>query len=169
MIRRIAITGPESTGKSLLANALTIHFGGIYVPEYARTYLQNTNGNYTLDDIVTIAKGQLESEQRLMASAGNYLFADTEMLVCKIWAQVVFGTVPDFIKQAFEDQKYNLYLLCDIDLPWEADPLREHPNRREELMKLYINELNNAGYAYKIVSGTGEQRLKNALKHLAFK
>jgi NadR type nicotinamide-nucleotide adenylyltransferase len=163
MLKKIAITGPESTGKSWLAERLAGHYQTHFVKEYAREYLARLQKPYALDDIVQIAKGQLEAEKMLEAKSDQLLFADTEMLVCKIWASVVFGKIPEFIQQAFEKQQYDLYLLCDIDLPWEADPLREHPDRRKEIMGLYKQALTEHKMPFKLVSGKGDERLQHAI------
>jgi deoxyadenosine/deoxycytidine kinase len=140
MIRKIAITGPESTGKSILAEQLAFHFHTAWVPEYAREYLENIGRPYEEKDILSIAKGQLASEAAYMKSADKYLFCDTELLVTKI------------------------YLLCDIDRPWEYDPMREHPDKRQYLYDLYYNELNNRRFPFAVIRGTGAGRLPFAVK-----
>lgn len=166
MLKKIAITGPESTGKSWLAEHLARHYKTHFVKEYARKYLDRLEKPYTLDDIVQIAKGQRAAEKIMEAKSDQLLFVDTEMLVCKIWADFVFGETPAFIQQAFVQQHYDLYLLCDIDLPWEADPLREHPDRRKEIMLLYIQALGRRKLPYKLVSGLGDERLKQAIAYV---
>lgn len=163
MLRKIAITGPESTGKSWLAEHLARHYKTHFVKEYAREYLTRLEKPYTLDDIVQIAIGQRAAEKKIEVESNQLLFADTEMLVCKIWADFVFGETPAFIQQAFEQQHYDLYLLCDIDLPWEADPLREHPDRRNEIMGLYKQALDDRKMPYKLVSGLNNKRLQQAI------
>jgi NadR type nicotinamide-nucleotide adenylyltransferase len=162
-LKRIAITGPESTGKSWLAKKLAAHFKTFYVPEYAREYLSKLDRVYTIDDIVEIARGQLHIEALMATLAGDILIADTEMLVCKIWTEFVFGSTPEPIDLAFQKQEYDIYLLCNIDLPWEPDPLREHPNRRAELFDRYEHYLKEYNLSYGIVNGTGDERLVNAM------
>jgi NadR type nicotinamide-nucleotide adenylyltransferase len=166
MLRKIAITGPESTGKSWLAEQLARHYKTHFVKEYAREYLARLQKPYALDDIVQIAKGQRAAEKIMEAKSDQLLFADTEMLVCKIWADFVFGETPAFIQQVFEQQYYDLYLLCDIDLPWEADPLREHPDRRKEIMGLYKQALDDRKMPYKLVSGLNNKRLNHAINYV---
>lgn len=168
MFRKIAITGPESTGKSWLAEQLAKSFNTVWVSEFAREYLSKMNTNYTIDDVIAIAKGQLVSEKQSYEKANEFLFCDTEMLVCAIWTDFVFGHIPEFIKEAFENQYYDLYLLCDIDLPWEPDPLREHPDNREQIFEKYKQALTVARLPYVIISGFGENRLNcaiNAIHH----
>ncbi|NOU46261.1 MAG: ATP-binding protein [Bacteroidales bacterium] len=163
MLRKIAITGPESTGKSWLAGHLAKEFNTVWIPEYAREYLSGKDTAYVLEDVVEIAKGQLAHEHRMIDKANQFLFSDTEMLVCKIWTDFVFNQIPDFIKQAYENQYYDLYLLCDIDLPWEPDPLREHPNSRQIIFDKYKMELTQANLPFAVISGFGENRLKHAI------
>lgn len=164
MLKRIAITGPESTGKSWLAAKLAQHYKTCWVPEYARTYLEATGGHYEAQDIETIARRHVAIEKSKLPCANKLLFTDTEMLVCKIWLEFVFGQQSDFIEKAVLQQNYDLYLLCDIDLNWEADPLREHPHHREELFAHYERWLNHYGFNYVKISGLDNKRLENAVK-----
>jgi NadR type nicotinamide-nucleotide adenylyltransferase len=164
MIRRIAVTGPESTGKSILAEQLASHFHTAWVPEYAREYLENLGWPYEEKDILLIAKGQLAREAVQMKSADKYLFCDTELLVTKIWSEVKYNRCDPWILEAIETHHYDLFLLCDIDLPWQYDPLREHPHKRQYLYDLYYNELNNRRFPFSVVRGIGSERLHGALK-----
>jgi len=163
MIRKIAITGPESTGKSMLAEQLARHYQTIWVPEYAREYLELLGKPYEEKDILFIAQGQLAAEESKLIHAGNFLICDTELLVTKIWSEVKYGRCNPWILDAIETHPYDLYLLCDVDLPWEYDPLREHPEQRQYLFDLYYNELKNRNFPFEVVRGTGPDRLKNAL------
>ena len=163
---KIAITGPESTGKSLISKQLASHYNSVWVPEFARAYLLNKNEPYNYDDILEIAKGQISTEKAISTLANRILFSDTELIVTKIWCDVKYGKCHSWIEKQLIRQKYNLYLLMDIDLPWEFDPLREHPDRREFLMKKYIEELDRHGFNYSIVNGIGETRLQNAINYI---
>lgn len=160
---KIAITGPESTGKSVISQQLADHYSTVWVPEYARVYLLQTGRPYNYNDILQIAKGQVESERAFEPIAGEVMFSDTELLVTKIWCEVKYGKCHRWIEEHFRKQDYDLYLLMDIDLPWEFDPMREHPDSREFLFNLYKKELDDLGMNYRIVSGAGEERLKNAI------
>ncbi len=163
MLKKIAITGPESTGKSWLAEQLAKEFNTVWVPEFAREYLSDLHRNYTIDDVVEIAKGQQQNEKLMEIQASEFLFSDTEMFVCSIWTEFVFGKVPEFIRQAVESQQYDLYLLCNIDLPWEPDPLREHPDNREDIFEKYRLALSDANLPYVIINGLGKNRLAEAI------
>ena len=162
---KIAITGPESTGKSTLAEKLARHFNVDFIPEYSRTYLENFEGQYTENDVVEIAKGQyhliLEEEKK----NPEILIADTETIVCKIWVEYVFKHSNETIDEILKKQDFDLYLLCDIDLPWVYDPLRENPNieERKELFDIYKNTLTKMNVPFEIVSGDDEERVNNAI------
>ena len=161
---KIAITGPESTGKSILAEQLAFHYHTAWVPEFARDYLAGIGRPYQEADILSIAKGQLAAETAKLEKAGGYLFCDTEFLVTKIWGEVKYGRSHPWIVEQLDQHKYDLYLLCNIDLPWEYDPLREHPNQRPYLFDLYFNDLKYRGFPFAVVSGTGLTRLNNAVQ-----
>jgi NadR type nicotinamide-nucleotide adenylyltransferase len=163
MIRRIAITGPESTGKSMLSEQLARHYQTVWVPEYAREYLEHLGKPYMEDDILSIARGQLSHEAAMLDKASGYLFCDTELVVTKIWSEVKYRKCDPWILEAIENHRYDLYLLCDIDLPWEYDPLREHPDQRQFLFDLYFNELKRREFPFEVVRGSGPDRLAHAV------
>lgn len=162
-MNRIVITGPESTGKSWLARHLAEHYQTVWVPEYARKYIAGLNRPYQQQDILAIAKQQLKEEEKTAKHAHPYLFADTSLLVAKIWSDFVFGDCDPWIEHKIKEHHYDLYLLCDIDLPWAFDPLREHPHARRELFERYENELQKRQLPYSVINGAGQQRLQNAV------
>jgi NadR type nicotinamide-nucleotide adenylyltransferase len=161
---KIAITGPESTGKSMLAQQLADHYATTWVPEFARVFLLNITRDYTFDDILEIAQKQKKSEKVFETLANKVLIADTELLVTKIWCDVKYKKCHQWIHDELRKQQYDLYLLMDVDLPWEYDPLREHPDKRKFLFDLYKKELENLRFNFKIVNGNGDERYKNALR-----
>lgn len=163
---RIAISGPESTGKSVLARELADHFRCAWVPEYSRDYLEKLDRPYTQEDILQIARGQLQLEDSLYPGPGEYLFCDTEMLVCKIWSNEKFGNCNPWILDSLTAHRYDMYLLCNTDIPWEEDPLRENPHDRERLFQRYLEEIKVLGVPYGIIKGTGSQRLNTAIEIL---
>ncbi|MHC1708076.1 MAG: AAA family ATPase [Bacteroidales bacterium] len=162
-IKRIAITGPESTGKSWLARELASHYHTVWVPEYARQYLEMYGPDYQLDDILQIAKGQLAAEKEITGSATSMLFCDTELIVIKIWIEHLYGKCPEWILEQIEHNTYDHYLLCNIDLPWQADPLREHPDLRKYFFDIFCKELTDRNLPYSIVQGFGTDRLLCAI------
>ena len=166
-VLKIAITGPESTGKSILAEQLANHYRTPWVPEFARSYIDKLDRPYVAADILTIAKGQLSHERQLLKKATGYLFCDTELIVTKIWNELKYGYCDPWILQNIKKNNYHLFLLCDIDLPWVDDPQREHPHFRKQLFDLYFQELTNRRLTFRIVSGIGSIRLKNAIKSIS--
>lgn len=163
-LRKIAITGPESTGKSWLTAALARHYSTAYVPEFARNYIDGLERPYEQADLLQIAHGQLSAEAEKEKEAHGFLFCDTELIVIKIWSQHKYGNCDPFILKAIEKQHYDLYLLCDIDLPWEFDEQREHPQRRAYFFDWYRKELEDYCFPYSVVSGQGEERLGTAIE-----
>jgi NadR type nicotinamide-nucleotide adenylyltransferase len=180
-IKKIVIIGPESTGKSTLTEQLAAHYNTIACPEYARDYL-NTNGTtYTFDDLLTIAKGQLTLEEKLTeevsrvkfqesgihhpSPTNQLLFIDTDMYVMKVWCEYVFGKCHQYILDEIVSRKYDLYLLCNIDLPWVKDDLREYPDEqpRKELYHIYKDLLVNQQTPWVSISGNYQQRLQIAI------
>lgn len=166
MTRRIVILGPESTGKSTLCQQLAKHYDTTWVPEYAREHLLKHGMSYTYDDLLSIARRQLAQEDEMAASAPRGLiFVDTDMYVMKVWCEFVFGKCHQWILDRIAERKYALYLLCDVDLPWQQDGLREYPdlNSRIKLFHIYKDNMINQPVPWKIVSGSNEERLKTAV------
>ncbi len=161
---RVSLTGPESTGKSSLAAELAAHYGTAWVPEYARQYLTEKGLFYTLADLEHIAQGQLGTEDLAAAYATNLLFCDTDLLVLKIWAENAFGQCPPGLLAELGRPRYALSLLLAPDLPWQPDPLREHPDpaQRWHFYRLYRTELQERGWPFAEISGPPAQRFAQA-------
>ena len=170
MPRKIVITGPESTGKTTLCQQLADHYKTVWVKEYAREYLNKKGSDYTLDDMLIIAKGQLQQEDSVSETlhASALLFIDTDLYVMKVWSEFVFNTCPDYILDNIVLRHYDLYLLMDTDLLWESDPLREQPDPsiRQKLFQQYNDTLALQKVPWKVISGTGEIRLQTAIKFI---
>ncbi len=163
MVKRVAILGPESTGKSKLAEDLAAYYNTVFVPEYARDYLSGLGRSYNQNDLLQIAKKQQESIRFYETKAKGFLFIDTELIVIKIWSEFKYKNVHPWIYNEVKKQAFDLYLLTDTDLPWEEDPLREHPHKRDRLLKLYIKELERRNFPYHLVTGLNKQRTLNAI------
>jgi len=164
-IIKIAVVGPESTGKSTMANFLAKELSTFCVPEYARYYCENLNKQYTVEDEVNMFHGQRALEEAIAARvANNLLLCDTTILTVKIWCDHLFQFTPDIVVNEIKTRKYDLYLLMDIDLPWEDDPLRDFPDQREHFLEMWKKELNAINANYVLVSGIGEQRMNNGLQ-----
>jgi nicotinamide riboside kinase len=189
MIKKIVIIGPESTGKSTLCEQLAAHYNTVWCPEYAREYLLQNGTNYTFDDLATIAKGQVALEDEYVGKVENQesrkvrkltepgsvlpdlqtsglLFLDTDMYVMKVWCEFVFGRCHRFILDEIVARKYDLYLLCNTDLPWTKDELREYPDleSRETLFKMYKDILMNQSTPWVEIKGSNDDRLKIAIE-----
>lgn len=167
--KKIVIIGPESTGKSTLCEQLAAHYKTKWVPEYAREYLMELGRPYTYDDLLRIAKGQLEQEDRITASVNSpLLFIDTDMYVMKVWCEFVFGKCHPFILDEIVKRKYDAYLLCNTDLPWVPDALREYPDleSRQRLYHMYKDLMINQQSPWFDISGNYEERFRKAVSFI---
>lgn len=163
----IVITGAESTGKSTLTEKLANHFDVPFIPEIARGYVEKLNRKYTYSDVENIARMQTVEFRKLAETDAPYIFADTWLIVTKIWFEFVFNKTPDWIIEEIRNTKIDLFLVCDIDLPWVYDPVRENGGEnRKILQNKYIENISNFGFDYKIVSGFDEERFNCALNFL---
>jgi len=177
MLKKIVIIGPESTGKSTLSEQLAQHYETTWCPEFAREYLLTNGTDYEFDDLLTIARGQLaledeyntmlENQSVSMLEEGGHLplFIDTDMYVMKVWCEFVFGRCHRFILEQIIERKYDLYLLCNTDLPWVKDELREYPDlhTRQKLYHIYQDIMINQSVPWVDISGDYEQRLQKAI------
>lgn len=163
--KRILILGPESTGKSTLAEDLAHHFGEPWVPEFAREYLEKIDRPYRFEDLVEIGKGQVLLEDQQAEKAKNFLFCDTDLRVIHIWSEHRFGKTDPWVLEEIQQRKYELILLTDTDLPWEPDPLREYPElkMRQYFFEKYRKLAEQSGLPYLVVSGDRGNRLKDAI------
>lgn len=164
--KRILILGPESTGKSTLAEKLAKHFAEPWVPEVAREYLELLDRPYAYEDLLQIGRQQMQLEDELAGAAKNYLFCDTDLRVIQVWSQHRYGKVDPWVLQEMEQRTYDLILLCAIDLPWQADPLREHPDLgiREQLFEQYLEITQQSGIPFRIISGDASARLTTSVE-----
>jgi len=166
---KVAITGPESTGKSELAKELAEYYKTVFAPEYAREYLAQSGGKYGFEDLDQICRGQIENEEVALTNARGICFFDTEMIVFKIWSEFRFGKVSAFIEECLKSRVYDHYLLCAPDLPWSPDPFRESPSReeREFLFAKYKTELEGMNASFSIVEGSESSRLGSAIQSIS--
>ena len=162
---KVIVTGPESSGKTTLCNSLAENFNIPFTAEFSRRFLNKLDGDYTQDDLLVIAKGQLQNEQLITNNQQLYLH-DTDLITIKIWSEYKYGNCDNWILEQIEKNKKEkrFYLLCKPDIPWEIDPLRENPNNRGELFEIYKKELENLRHDYYVVEG--KRRLETAIEKI---
>ena len=162
---KIAVIGPESTGKTELCRKLAVHFHAEWVPEMAREYVEKLEDQYTFEDVCSIARLQIEQEQKYgRKTKPDYIFFDTDLIVTKVWLAYKYDFVPDFVNERLASRFFDFYLICLPDIPWEYDPVRENGDKREFFYAWYENEINVLGTPYSRIGGSGEERLQNALQ-----
>jgi NadR type nicotinamide-nucleotide adenylyltransferase len=161
---RVAVIGPESTGKTDLANAIVQAYNGTYVPEFAREYLNGLNRPYQQEDLLQIAKGQVESLEK--NDSAEVLIADTDLHIIKIWSEHKYGNCDPWIFQELNKQAFDLYILTYFDIPYEEDPLRENPEDRAYFFEIYLDLLTTSKLPFIVVKGSREARLKMAMNRI---
>ena len=171
MLNKIVIIGPESTGKSTLCEQLANHYKTTWVKEYAREYLLKNGTDYTFDDLLDIAKGHIKTEELAVDSwqlteNPSTIFIDTDMYVMKVWCEYVFGKCHHWILNRIVERPYDLYLLCNVDMPWVKDELREYPDleSRKKLYGYYKDIMVNQNVPWVDISGNYEERLQKAIE-----
>ena len=142
---------------------LAEHYNTCWVEEYARTYIDQLKRPYQKHDLEKIASGQIEAEKKMSEHANNILICDTNLIVIKIWSDIKYGSCPDWIVEEISSSNYDLHLLTYIDIPWEADPQREHPDKRSSLYRKYREELEFRGFKYVEIKGNMNERISRAV------
>ncbi len=162
-IIKIAVVGPESTGKSTMSAYLAKHYNTVWVPEYAREYCERLSEPPVWQDEINMFYGQLDLEKEMQPLASGLLICDTTFITVKIWSDQMFGKTPQEVLDELPKHPYDLYLLLNIDLPWEDDPLRDFPHMRDHFMDVWHKELKALNANYVTISGTGTGRYKSAV------
>ncbi len=165
--KRVLIFGPESTGKTTLANWLAQKFRGFVVPEYARTYLHARDEDFGLDDMTVIAQGQWASEEALARRGRPILFCDTDPLTTALWSQELFGEVSPAVEKAAQWARYDVTLLLDVDVPWVQGPLRLRPDNRQQFFVQCREALERRGRPFMKVSGSWDERRESAVQAIS--
>ena len=173
MLKKIVIIGPESTGKTTLCQQLADYYKTSWVKEYAREYLLVNGTKYKFENLLDIAKEQIKGEELVIQSLStgikepknSLVFIDTDMYVMKVWCEYVFEKCHHWILNTIVDRKYDLYLLCNIDLPWVKDQFREYPDliSRKKLYNHYKDIMVNQQVPWIEISGNYNERLQKAI------
>jgi NadR type nicotinamide-nucleotide adenylyltransferase len=164
-LKKVVVIGPESTGKSTLSEQLANHYQTVWVPEFARGYLETLGRAYNQDDLLRIAEGQLQLEDEQAANANGLLICDTDLQVIKVWSEAKYGDCDPRILELIASRQYDLYLLTYIDMDWVDDPLREHPlpDERAHFYAVYRDIVVNADLPWADIRGSYAQRLQTAI------
>lgn len=163
----VIITGAESTGKSMLTQFLAAHYNVPVLPEFARGYVEQLNRPYNYNDVEIIARKQVEQLNTAKKWAYPVIFVDTWLIITKVWFEVVFQHSPDWLENEIRSTPIDLFLVCDTDLPWVPDPIRENGGEKRRLLQyMYIENIKKYSFTFQTVKGENSQRFENALQHL---
>ncbi len=162
----IVFCGPESTAKSTVSKQVARYYNGEWVPEYARFYVEKLNRPYTYDDVNIIAQKQIAAYHRLLKSDHKIIVFDTFLIITKVWFEIVFNKVPEELIKELNKINVDLYLLCQPDIPWVPDGVRENEALRHELYDRYKREIEKYNFPYRIVSGGGEERISQTIDYI---
>jgi len=168
---KVVLFGPESTGKTTLSKQIARYYNSVWVPEYAREYLQNkwNNDRKTCEptDLLPIAEGQIKLENELAHKTDSVLICDTDLLETKVYSEAYYlGTCDPILEKYALENTYDLYFLTYIDTPWEADDLRDKPEHREEMFNAFQEALIKNNRPYVLLKGNKKERLDIAIKHI---
>jgi nicotinamide riboside kinase len=163
-INKVVVTGPESTGKTSLSMMLAAHYGTVWVPEFSREYVAGLGRKYNYNDIEHIAREQVRREMDYISGAKRFIFFDTHLIVTKVWFRVVYGRYPEWIDDAITESGLDFFLVCNTDIPWIPDPVRENGGEmREKLLEMYMQEITSFGFPWEMVSGKDNSRIQSAI------
>lgn len=164
MAKRICITGTESTGKTILVEQLAQHFACPLLADISRSYIEQLTIPYTHQDVLNIAQLIIEAEQKLRTEPIPFFISDNDLINIKIWLLYYDWAVPDWLEEAILQTKEDVFLLCDIDLAWQADEQRQNPNDRAELLTQFKQALEQLMISYRLISGQGKERWQRAIE-----
>jgi nicotinamide riboside kinase len=162
-MKKIVVTGVESSGKTTLAIDLANKLNARYVSEYSREYLTHLTRPYLQEDLLKITHGQLRSELEAEQNSPDLIICDTSLLVLKVWSEYKYGYCDPWILDQFENHNWDMFLLPHYDIPFEDDPLRENPKDRDVLFEIYLKELERLQIPFHILHGSPQDRLAQAI------
>lgn len=160
---RVVVTGSESTGKTTLAERLAGHYATAWVPEFSRAYAESLDRPLTRDDVEPIARGQVAGERQAEAKGGRLLILDTDVLSTLVYGEHYYGHAPEWIAAALREHPADLYLLCDVDVPWTPGPLRDRGHLRGEMHALFADAVRRTGAPAVLIRGNWDERFRAAV------
>jgi NadR type nicotinamide-nucleotide adenylyltransferase len=163
-VKRVVLTGSESTGKTELARRLGAHYGVEFVAEFVRTFAEAKGGPLEFSDHDAIARGQMALEDAALARGESLVVQDTDLLSTALYCDHYYHRVPEWIVEEVRRRRPDLYLLMDIDVPWIPDPARDRGDRREEMHELFERAVRKSGARYELVRGSWEERYRQAVR-----
>jgi NadR type nicotinamide-nucleotide adenylyltransferase len=161
-VKRVVLTGSECTGKSTLAERLAAHYAAELVPEFVRTYAERKGGAIDFSDHGPIARGQMALEDEHIARARDLVIQDTDLLSTVVYCNHYFGRCPAWITEAAAARKPDLYMVCEIDLPWVGDGVRDRGHMRDEMQQLFRDAVAASGVPHVLISGDADARFATA-------
>lgn len=162
-LKRVTVTGSESTGKSWLANLLARRFQTVCVPEFAREYVIHKGAPLDASDVEPIAHEQIRLENTMLPGARDVAILDTDLVSTVVYAEHYYGVCPPWVERAAGERLADHYLLCDIDVPWAADAARDQPHAREQIHAAFVDRLDRYRAAYTVIRGMWERREATAV------
>ena len=166
VIKKIVVIGPESTGKSTLSADLAKALQTVWVPEYARQYLDGLGRDYEEEDMLPIARGHVALEEKKLQEADSFLICDTDLYVMKVWSEHSYNRCRNWILEQIATRQYDAYILTGIDMPWQAGPYREHSHLRHYFYHQYKDIVMHSGVPWIAVEGNEKERLNAALSFI---
>ena len=165
-LTRVVVSGSESTGKTLLAQQLAEYYGVPWIPEFARDYAEERLGALTAADVDPIGRGQVARENAALHDAHGLIILDTDLVSTMVYGDMYYSFVPEWIPEVARQRLADLYLVCDIDFPWVADPVREGEHLRREMHAAFIRHLTALGATFRVIGGSGDARLERAIESI---
>jgi NadR type nicotinamide-nucleotide adenylyltransferase len=162
-ILRVTLTGSESTGKTQLAERLARHYRTAWSREFSRAYALHKGAPLEGSDVEPIARGQVRAEDEALGRAHEIVFFDTDLVSTVVYAEHYYGSCPEWVERTARERLADLYLLCDTDVAWVADPQRDRPHAREEIHQAFEQTLDRFGARYVLLQGTWEERASRAV------
>lgn len=162
VVRKVVLTGSECTGKTTLAADLARHYRAVWLPEYVRGYAESKGAPLDAGDVEPIARGQIAAHDAALERVRHLLLLDTDLLSTVVYAEHYYGSCPEWISTLAVARRADLYLLCDIDVPWTADPQRDRPDTREAMQALFRRALMSRGFRFVEIRGSRLERFRAA-------